>query len=101
MPSKQTWRKEGTEMQNIHFARIIMGGLSCLMALSVLADDAKPVPAQSDATLIKSAESAAPHSVSGKAAVIVMEADGKMRMLRKGANGWTCMPDNPATPGPD
>jgi hypothetical protein len=30
-----------------------------------------------------------------------MEADGKMRTLRKGTNGFTCMPDNPATPGPD
>jgi len=32
---------------------------------------------------------------------VVMEADGKMRTLRKGTNGFTCLPDNPATPGPD
>ena len=24
-----------------------------------------------------------------------------MKMLREGSNGWTCMPDSPATPGPD
>jgi hypothetical protein len=30
-----------------------------------------------------------------------MEAGGTMRTLRKGTNGFTCMPDNPATPGPD
>jgi hypothetical protein len=30
-----------------------------------------------------------------------MDADGKMRTLRKGTNNFTCMPDNPATPGPD
>ena len=24
-----------------------------------------------------------------------------MRTLRKGSNGFTCMPDNPVTPGPD
>ena len=24
-----------------------------------------------------------------------------MRTLRKGTNGFTCMPDNPETPGPD
>ena len=30
-----------------------------------------------------------------------MGKDGKMRTLRKGTNGFTCMPDNPATPGPD
>ena len=30
-----------------------------------------------------------------------MGADGQMRALREGTNGFTCMPDNPATPGPD
>ncbi|HUR43601.1 MAG TPA: hypothetical protein VMZ01_05810 [Aestuariivirga sp.] len=24
-----------------------------------------------------------------------------MKTLREGKNGWWCMPDNPATPGPD
>lgn len=28
-------------------------------------------------------------------------ANGKMRILRKGNNGFTCMPDNLTTPGPD
>jgi hypothetical protein len=30
-----------------------------------------------------------------------MNADGTMRTLRAGTNKFTCMPDNPATPGPD
>ena len=30
-----------------------------------------------------------------------MDAKGGMRVLRKGTNGFTCMPDNPDTPGPD
>jgi hypothetical protein len=55
----------------------------------------------SDAALIKSAMSAAPAAVGKNATIVVMEADGKMRTLRKGTNGFTCMPDNPATPGPD
>jgi hypothetical protein len=92
---------EGTDMPNTQVARVIAGGLTCLMALSVLADETKQAAASSDATLIKSAESAAPRSVSGKATVIAMDADGKMRTIRKGTNGWTCMPDNPTTPGPD
>ena len=50
---------------------------------------------------ITTAESAAPASVSKAAAVITMDAAGKMTELRKGTNGWTCMPDNPETPGPD
>jgi hypothetical protein len=57
--------------------------------------------APTDAELIKSAMSAAPAAVGKGATIVAMEADGKMRVLRKGTNGFTCMPDNPATPGPD
>src|SRR5258708_20124625 len=54
-----------------------------------------------DAELIKSAMSAAPAAVGKNATIVAMEADGKMRVLRKGPNGFTCIPHNPATPGPD
>lgn len=54
-----------------------------------------------DEQLISSAMSAAPHSVGSEAAVVAMGADGTMRTVREGTNGFTCMPDNPATPGPD
>jgi len=57
--------------------------------------------AEDDATLIKSAESAAPAAVSSKAAIYAMDDKGGMRTLREGTNGWWCMPDSPATPGPD
>jgi hypothetical protein len=33
--------------------------------------------------------------------VVAVGADGKMRVLREGHNGFTCLPDNPASPGPD
>ncbi|HEY6843039.1 MAG TPA: hypothetical protein VI391_02650, partial [Thermoanaerobaculia bacterium] len=65
------------------------------------AADTPKAKTPSDAELIASAEKAAPASVSSKATVIAMSADGSMRTLRQGTNGWTCMPDNPATPGPD
>lgn len=55
----------------------------------------------SDAELIASAMKAAPANVGRDAAVIAMGADGAMRTVRSGTNGFTCMPDNPATPGPD
>lgn len=58
-------------------------------------------PAGGDAALIKSAMSAAPPKVGEGATIVAVGADGAMRELRKGANGFTCMPDNPATPGPD
>jgi hypothetical protein len=64
--------------------------------------DAKPAALSSaDKKMIRSAMSAAPKKVSMGATIIAMDAKGKMRTLREGANGFTCMPDNPATPGPD
>lgn len=46
---------------------------------------------------IASATSAAPAAIGAHASVMTM--DGKV--LRKGTNGWTCMPDDPGTPGND
>lgn len=54
-----------------------------------------------DATAIKSAESAAPAAVAAGAAIYATDADGTMKTLREGTNGFWCMPDNPTTPGPD
>lgn len=50
---------------------------------------------------VKSAESAAPASIAHAASVVTVDAKGAMKTLRQGSNGWTCMPDSPATPGPD
>lgn len=57
--------------------------------------------AKDDRALIASAMRAAPRNVASKATIVVAGADGKMRTLREGSNGFTCMPDNPTTPGPD
>ncbi|MEO6354757.1 MAG: hypothetical protein ABIO19_12645 [Burkholderiaceae bacterium] len=54
-----------------------------------------------DKKMIASAMRAAPKKVSAAATIVAMNADGTMRTLREGSNGFTCMPDNPATPGPD
>ena len=50
---------------------------------------------------VASAESAAPAVVAHNAAVVTADSKGAMTTLRKGTNGWTCMPDAPDTPGPD
>ena len=50
---------------------------------------------------VQSAMAAAPQSIAGDATVIQASADGSMKTLREGKNGWTCMPDNPNTPGHD
>jgi len=93
--------------------------MNCLIAAAVVAtsagivaaaETAAPVKkshtaattkAPSDAQLIASAMHAAPAKVSKDATIIAMDASGNMRTLRKGTNGFTCMPDNPTTPGPD
>ena len=81
---------------------------SAVTTLTFAADAAKPekkakasAKAPSDAELIASAMKAAPAKVAKDATIVAMEAGGGMRTLRKGTNGFTCMPDNPATPGPD
>jgi hypothetical protein len=50
---------------------------------------------------VQSAESAAPASIAHNASIATMDAKGNMTVVRKGSNGWTCIPDSPATPGPD
>lgn len=81
--------------------------LAVLSGPAIAADPAAPAAAKktaapaADRKMIDSAMRAAPKKVSAGATVIAMGADGQMRTLREGNNGFTCMPDNPATPGPD
>jgi hypothetical protein len=50
---------------------------------------------------VESAMSAAPRSIAHDASIVIANPDGTMKTVREGTNGWTCMPDSPATPGPD
>ena len=54
-----------------------------------------------DPAKIANAMSAAPPAVSRNASVMEMTADGNMKLLRKGTGEWTCVPDDPSTPGND
>lgn len=74
---------------------------TALLALSGSATANESAAAMSDADIIKSAMAAAPAKVSKNATVVAMNESGKMRTVRKGSNGFTCMADNPKTPGPD
>jgi hypothetical protein len=82
-----------------------LASIACMISLvpAAFAEDAHHAAATppQDASLVASAMSAAPAAVAGKAAVVAMDAGGAMRTIRSGSNGFTCMPDNPATPGPD
>jgi hypothetical protein len=53
------------------------------------------------AEAIRSATAAGPRSISDNATVMAADASGKMVQLRPGTNGWTCIPDEPSTPGVD
>ena len=44
---------------------------------------------------------AAPPPVSRNSSVVEMNEDGSMKVLRKGSGEWTCVPDDPSTPGND
>jgi hypothetical protein len=59
------------------------------------------VKKMSNAEMIRSAVSAAPSDIAAHAAVIAPDASGKMAEIRAGTNGWTCMADEPDTPGLD
>ena len=52
----------------------------------------------SDSAKINRAMSAAPASVSKGATIMEMSADGKMRQLRAGTNGWMCLVEADGTP---
>lgn len=70
-----------------------------VLAMNAFAADQKTVV--TDKQIITSAMSAAPAKVAKDASIIAIGADGKMRTLRQGSNAFTCMADNPETPGPD
>jgi hypothetical protein len=78
--------------------RVLAGVTFFALAFNLQGADSK---APSDAQLIASAMAGGPAKVAQAATIVVMSADGKMRTLRKGTNAFTCMPDDPGTPGPD
>lgn len=85
---------------------LILLAATALSSCEKKADNAAPATPAATSTAaasdpIASAESAAPAEVAKAAAVITMDAQGKVTELRKGTNGFTCMPDAPDTPGPD
>ena len=76
---------------------VVCGVMACAVA-ALGAQTTKKAPATKsaagpDAAAIKSAASGAPAAISKGATIMVMSADMKStRTVRKGTNGWTCMP---------
>ncbi|WP_111894822.1 hypothetical protein [Acinetobacter sp. MB5] len=93
----------------MNFSKVLIVAASVMLATSVTyADEAMHSKHMSSwkasmqkKHMIASAMSAAPKKVSAMATIVFIDAQGHMQTLRKGHNNFTCMPDNPTTPGPD
>lgn len=68
-------------------ATILLAGALLLMAATTLSQQKET----SDTQYMKQALSAAPPGIAMHATVVRMDKDGKMRTLRKGTDGFTCM----------
>jgi hypothetical protein len=77
-----------------------IGVCATVFSLPVKAQTATHHVPKTDAEMIANAMSAAPASVSHDATIVAMDGD-KMRTLRRGKNDFTCMPDDPGSPGND
>ncbi len=66
------------------------------------AETKKPEP-KSKERKIQNAMSAGPKTISAKATILDWpeKEGGEMVVLRKGTNDWTCLPDDPSSPGND
>ena len=92
---------EEADMSRIATFVVLGAGAALALAGPALSQARHGRHSGGDAALIRSAMSAAPPSVARGATIIAMGAGGRMRTQRRGGNGFTCMADNPATPGPD
>lgn len=75
--------------------------LASRAAAPVLFKPIYPAAALDKDALIQSAMSAAPESLAKDAIVVTFDEKMEMVALKKGSNGWSCMPDNPDSPGND
>ena len=72
--------------------------LSAILLASPVTNAAEQM---TDQQIIKGATAAAPAAVAKHATVVAFDAKGNMKTLRQGTNGFTCIPDNPQSPGTD
>jgi hypothetical protein len=84
-----------------HVALTLGCSVVLVSGLAVAQQHNMPSGKMTDEQIIKSAMSAAPETIGKDATIIDVGSDGKVRVVRKGTNQFTCMADNPNTPGPD
>jgi hypothetical protein len=101
-PSHSTRRRackgEGTNMNRVLFGLIsftvclALGGIPLAAEKGKAKSAAKSLATMTEEDLIKLALSAAPERISKDASVMVPAEDGKLKEVRKGTNGFTCIP---------
>jgi hypothetical protein len=87
-------------MSALNATRSFLLPIALMTAFSGLCRAAEHKP-PTDAAKIANAMTAAPPAISRNASISEMSDDGGMKTLRQGSNGWTCVPDDPTTPGDD
>ena len=77
--------------------------ISILLAIGLLLARFPTLRAEAQTTddKIKSAMSAGPPMVARNATILDGVDVAKAKVLRQGTNGWTCLPDDPGSPGND
>jgi hypothetical protein len=73
----------------------LLAGAALVVAVTAAAQE------MNDEDIIASAEKAAPDAVGKNAMIIAMDEQMNARVVREGTNGFTCMADNPQSPGTD
>jgi hypothetical protein len=76
-----------------------MSARSYLVLLAAALSMTAAAPPESTQAKIDRALSAGPPSITADATVADMDAQGKMTILRKGSNGYTCIPGHPGVVG--
>ena len=69
-----------------------------MAAWTAAAQEPKSGAKLSDAAKIARAMSAAPPEISRKATILDIDADGQIKQLRAGSNGWVCMTEDSGAP---
>ncbi len=76
-------------------------GLAMHAATASAQQHAATTAVKTDAQMIANATSAAPAAVTKDATIIAVGSDGKLRTIKEGQGSFTCLPDDPNTPGRD
>ena len=84
---------------SLRYVSISLVAVVALVGLA--AAQPKHTPPKTDKEKIANAMSAAPKAVAQDATIVDFDEKGTMKVLREGKGTFTCMPDDPRTPGND